>query len=236
MHNADCYVEMGKEFQDCDREREDAEVGVHAKYDEEEGTLVEENEASVQLRALLTRLSLGGGDAMELEEGKLMKPLQLTEEEILVMPRYHIEATLLRRCISTDGAHTLEDFRELLRSNIGKPPVAPSWYKPSGRSMGARRIGLNRCSNQPQCARAETEESGRFKICANCSTPRYCSAECQKQDWKRRHKLVCKTVSERRDQMQKVSAMLMNFQQYHDARKGAIKDAKQAARRKSGRR
>ena len=36
-----------------------------------------------------------------------------------------------------------------------------------------------------------------LKTCKNCKTARYCGEECQKLHWKRRHKFICKAVSQR---------------------------------------
>lgn len=38
-----------------------------------------------------------------------------------------------------------------------------------------------------------TSEDKPFKTCAKCNTTAYCSRECQKEDWVKRHKLNCKS-------------------------------------------
>eukprot|EP01006_Ploeotia_vitrea_P047760 TRINITY_DN67159_c7_g1_i3.p1 TRINITY_DN67159_c7_g1~~TRINITY_DN67159_c7_g1_i3.p1 ORF type:complete len:310 (+),score=32.18 TRINITY_DN67159_c7_g1_i3:82-1011(+) len=138
------------------------------------------------------------GDAIALERGKQMTPLILTEREIKVLTRFDIQWLLLRRCIPTDGASTLEDFRKILRKNIRKKPTPPSWYSPKqlGQPGGVEldpfgRVGLFRCDNYPECHKTETEVSGRFRHCSKCRYAHYCSNECQRADWKKKHKKLC---------------------------------------------
>jgi hypothetical protein len=35
-----------------------------------------------------------------------------------------------------------------------------------------------------------------LKLCGGCQAVRYCSAECQRKDWKLGHKVVCEPLSE----------------------------------------
>ena len=72
--------------------------------------------------------------------------------------------------------------------------------------MGPRKIGYDRCAARG-CLKTETVES-RFPKCTQCMQAHYCSRECQKSDWKARHKKICKTASEGREQMAKVGKML----------------------------
>jgi hypothetical protein len=47
------------------------------------------------------------------------------------------------------------------------------------------------------CANCETTNC-RLLECGRCALVKYCSKECQKQDWKSNHKLFCKSISRSR--------------------------------------
>eukprot|EP01104_Vermistella_antarctica_P019997 TRINITY_DN824_c0_g1_i1.p1 TRINITY_DN824_c0_g1~~TRINITY_DN824_c0_g1_i1.p1 ORF type:complete len:132 (+),score=13.86 TRINITY_DN824_c0_g1_i1:314-709(+) len=124
---------------------------------------------------------------------------------------------MLRQFISTDGLVTLGELREAVRATRGRSVLrAPSWYKVSTVQCGPRRIGLEDCANV-ECYRCETEESRKFKVCANCHVPRYCSRECQMADWKFRHKLVCSDAKKEREQTKRVGELMQKMHANIDA-------------------
>ncbi|RUP08582.1 hypothetical protein BC936DRAFT_140120 [Jimgerdemannia flammicorona] len=57
--------------------------------------------------------------------------------------------------------------------------------------LRAAALGLASCDNG--CGRVE-KVKGQFKKCANCKLRIYCSRECQKADWKGRHKAECANI------------------------------------------
>lgn len=123
---------------------------------------------------------------------------------------YLFRSKMLRQMVPCDDAKNLAELADALErelENGTSPP--PSWYVFSGKNFGPRRIGLCECDNRG-CYRIECEELKMSK-CGGCGVPRYCSKECQKVDWKLRHKHVCKKANEDRDRIKKVSAMLEKF-------------------------
>jgi hypothetical protein len=55
---------------------------------------------------------------------------------------------------------------------------------------------LQHCDG-PQCSKyvcRQDDMATRFKVCARCKIATYCSAECQRNHWKARHKNECKTL------------------------------------------
>lgn len=106
-----------------------------------------------------------------------------------------------RQLISVDGCATVADLCEVLRAEAtsGVPAPVPAWYKWSTVIMGPRKIGYDTCDNRG-CFRCETVEES-FRKCSQCRLPHYCSKECQTQDWKLRHKRVCKEAAKSRDQV-----------------------------------
>ncbi|KFA66897.1 hypothetical protein S40285_02310 [Stachybotrys chlorohalonatus IBT 40285] len=57
---------------------------------------------------------------------------------------------------------------------------------------GAVSVSKERCRN---CGKSEGSDSGALKKCMRCQKAKYCSAECQKKDWKK-HKTDCKKAEE----------------------------------------
>ncbi len=118
---------------------------------------------------------------------------------------------MLRQLISCDGADKFEALVDILENEMksGTPAPVPQWYKFSDVRMGPRKIGYDGCSNRG-CFRTETTER-QFGKCTGCRTAVYCKKDCQKQDWKARHKKVCKEAAQQREKIQRVSQMLSMF-------------------------
>jgi len=49
-----------------------------------------------------------------------------------------------------------------------------------------------RVCHSKNCNTDEHQNTPRFKICSGCKKASYCSVECQREDWKARHKTFCK--------------------------------------------
>ncbi|KAH6897823.1 hypothetical protein BKA70DRAFT_1314903 [Coprinopsis sp. MPI-PUGE-AT-0042] len=61
-------------------------------------------------------------------------------------------------------------------------------------------------ANHAQCSsisRASFGRSARLKECSSCHTAVYCSSECQREDWTRRHSLLCHEFRQRHRDMLK---------------------------------
>ena len=130
-----------------------------------------------------------------------------------------LRSSMLRQMVPCDGASNLTELADALDRELDKgvaPP--PSWYVFSKKNFGPRRIGLKACDNSG-CFRVESEELKMSK-CGSCSIPLYCSRECQKADWTRRHKHVCKKGKEERDKIKKTSELLERFKMSSEARRG----------------
>ncbi len=91
----------------------------------------------------------------------------------------------------------------------GVPSPVPEWYKYSTVTMGPRKIGYYHCCNT-NCLHTEDFDT-RFQMCAQCQLAQYCSRECQNEDWKAKHKKVCKKAAERREQMSKMGKMFQKL-------------------------
>ena len=119
-----------------------------------------------------------------------------------------IRSSLLRALIPCDGCSTVAELCQVLRDEIasGVPSPVPDWYSYSTTTMGPRKIGYDHCENRG-CFATETPEK-KFSKCARCKLPFYCSKACQLEDWKLRHKKVCKAATEQRDKTADVGRMM----------------------------
>ena len=45
------------------------------------------------------------------------------------------------------------------------------------------------------CTNCQKKYNRKLSLCSRCKTVAYCSSKCQKEDWKKAHKLVCKTLA-----------------------------------------
>lgn len=118
---------------------------------------------------------------------------------------------MLRQLISCDGAATVEDLVNILREEMesGVPALVPEWYEYSNVRMGPRKIGYDGCSNRG-CLRTETLDE-QFSRCSKCKVAIYCSRNCQKSDWKVRHKQVCKEAAKQREMIERTSHSMSMF-------------------------
>jgi MYND finger len=223
----DMYIGMEEDGSDnmqaYDSRAEDAEVGVERRFEDER--LVYTSPNAEKLRAVIGRelMADGVGSARALEEGDDLLPFDYSEDDLGVLPRYMLQDSLLQRCISTDGLWSREELLVLMReynrpTGGEKTPVAPSWYKKPKANFGERRIGLHCCSNAfgvNACRKAECEESGPFKACGGCRLQWYCSVDCQKADWKKRHRKFCKAAAKEREQSVEVARLMQMFNRSH---------------------
>ncbi|KAI0553029.1 hypothetical protein F4679DRAFT_581119 [Xylaria curta] len=78
------------------------------------------------------------------------------------------------------------------RENIGALREAQGRFEDARnvRLRGAKK-GHMLCSNE-HCPITEMLPRNQLKTCADCQAPFYCSKDCQKLDWKERHKPLCK--------------------------------------------
>lgn len=107
---------------------------------------------------------------------------------------------MCRGCFNISGMRTKRELLRVLEAerSAGVLYHAPSFYKPSFKEFGTRRIGLRCCASEV-CFQVETEESERFNQCSQCKSSDYCSRRCQKADWKKRHKNICAQAAEQRE-------------------------------------
>ncbi|KAF8535830.1 hypothetical protein BDD12DRAFT_796758 [Trichophaea hybrida] len=77
-------------------------------------------------------------------------------------------------------------FVKLVTRAAISPLFAISYVEPVG-DLGAAMKRTNRCFG----CRKEEEDGAKLMTCSRCKVVRYCSATCQKADWKK-HKLTCK--------------------------------------------
>ncbi|KAL9182089.1 hypothetical protein ACHAXT_012432 [Thalassiosira profunda] len=123
-----------------------------------------------------------------------------------------VRSQMLRQLISCDGAATLPDLVGILRREMeaGTPSPVPEWYEFSTVRMGPRKIGYDGCSNRG-CLRTESCDKPRFARCSKCKVAVYHSRECQIEDWKARHKQVCKQAKKEREQIARAGAAMQAF-------------------------
>jgi hypothetical protein len=119
-----------------------------------------------------------------------------------------LRGKMLRSLIPCSDCSTAEDLLGVLRDEItcGVPAPVPEWYSYSTVTMGPRKIGYSPCCRRG-CFKTETIEA-RFHKCSQCELAVYCSRECQVQDWKDKHKKVCKQAKKNREQTKKVGKMM----------------------------
>ena len=121
-----------------------------------------------------------------------------------------LKNSMLRALIPTSGAATVPELLDLLREDLKSGPAAiPEWYTFSTVTMGPRKIGYDFCSTRG-CMKTEGLET-KFMLCGACSVCVYCGVECQKEDWKARHKQVCKEAKAQREQAAKVGQMMQRL-------------------------
>ena len=70
----------------------------------------------------------------------------------------------------------------------GKPPTAPK-VTATDVAASPTLASTSHCCNEG-CGVADSPDK-KLKLCARCNSVAYCSAECQKLDWKARHKKSC---------------------------------------------
>ena len=56
----------------------------------------------------------------------------------------------------------------------------------------SQQVTVHECDG-PGCGKEETKQN-KFKRCSRCWSTKYCSAECQKKDWKDGHAMKCEAV------------------------------------------
>lgn len=127
-----------------------------------------------------------------------------------------LRSKMLISLISCSDCSTIEDLISILRSEIisGIPAPVPEWYTFSTVTLGPRKVGYYSCTRR-NCFKTETLDT-RFQKCSQCSLAVYCSRECQLQDWKDKHKKVCKQGKENHDQTAKVGQLLQMFSAMSD--------------------
>ena len=119
-----------------------------------------------------------------------------------------VRSTMCRNLIPTPGCSTVAELCSILRDEIASkvPARVPDWYVFSTVTMGPRKIGYDVCSARG-CLQTETLDK-RFLKCGQCRLPLYCSKDCQKNDWKVRHKKVCREIAEQRKKVKSAGKIL----------------------------
>ena len=57
-----------------------------------------------------------------------------------------------------------------------------------------QKLALMQCEYDPKCCSCCKKPGKSLRSCAKCKTAKYCSKECQTQDWKEKHKLHCQEI------------------------------------------
>lgn len=100
-----------------------------------------------------------------------------------------LQNSLATNLICCSGARSTNELLLILENEIksGQPSPIPPWYKFKG--ARERGFGYQVCSARG-CFATESIDV-RFGSCGGCRVAYYCVADCQKNDWKARHKSVC---------------------------------------------
>jgi hypothetical protein len=95
---------------------------------------------------------------------------------------------------TAEVAATAEALRQARASRPNAADTARAAMQATG--LGATSAALVECA---VCHRRPGDPGvpATLKLCGRCHRIRYCSAECQKQDWKLGHKLLCKPLNPR---------------------------------------
>lgn len=128
-----------------------------------------------------------------------------------------LQSSMHRQLISTDGCQTVEELFAILQAEIhsNTPASVPDWYQYTKITHGPRETGYYSCENR-NCHRTETVDGEPFEKCSKCKLARYCGRECQIQDWKARHKKICKEAKKNHDMAAKAGATMQMFQRMFD--------------------
>ena len=64
-------------------------------------------------------------------------------------------------------------------------------------TFSRQKLAMLQCEYDPKCCShcKKPASSEGLKSCSKCKTAKYCSRECQAQDWRARHKEYCKEIS-----------------------------------------
>jgi hypothetical protein len=122
-----------------------------------------------------------------------------------------MRSSMLRQLIPCSGACKLDDLLDILQVQLdsGVPSPIPEWYEFSTRRFGPRFLGFYSCNNRG-CWKTETLEES-FARCTQCKLAFYCSRECQKEDWKARHKYLCKIGKKQRETAKRAAEVMEMF-------------------------
>ena len=80
----------------------------------------------------------------------------------------------------------IEALNETTKGKTDAEVVA--FHKKARKAMGKDVCDVKLCT---WCQKSETK-FGKWKTCGRCKGPVYCSEECQRVDWKRQHRMMCK--------------------------------------------
>ncbi|UNI17441.1 hypothetical protein JDV02_003783 [Purpureocillium takamizusanense] len=98
-----------------------------------------------------------------------------------------------------DGFLSLPDW-DTAAPNAVRVAISPTFCVPfvedivDAAAMGAATAPTAEKERCRSCGRTEGRDGGALKKCMRCQDAKYCSAECQKKDWKK-HRMECKELS-----------------------------------------
>lgn len=148
--------------------------------------------------------AMGASDAILSEIREHNATLPPVQQRILF---HQLRIKMLRQLISCSEAQTLDQLLDILQVELdtGVPANVPAWYEFCPISFGPCRIGYEPCGARG-CFQTETIDR-KFDQCERCQLIYYCSNECQENDWKVRHKMVCKKGADLREKTQKIPSL-----------------------------
>ncbi|KZV74875.1 hypothetical protein PENSPDRAFT_153591 [Peniophora sp. CONT] len=98
--------------------------------------------------------------------------------------------------------HTAKQLREVQAKHSHEPAykyLAQYWVE-IGRYIGVRDaaglLQLDRTCSNPSCQHHLLPSERSLSVCKGCQEARYYSRECQRSDWKGRHRAQCRRVKE----------------------------------------
>ena len=116
------------------------------------------------------------------------------------------EIERLRKAIMTGGTENSDnDGTPTPNSDGDMQPQETPIDKANLVTFSRQKLALMQCEYNDKCCNHCGQSGGLLKTCSRCKTAKYCSQECQTDDWKKKHKIHCREIMRLRELIAKES-------------------------------